>query len=258
MQHRSLADRRILVTRPAAQADSLCAAISACGGEPVRFPVLQISATGDTQELAAACDALEGFDLAFFVSPNAIQYALDYICARRPWPPTVAVATVGESSARALHQRGFDAVIAPTSGFDSESVLALREFSAPAIKGRRVVIFRGDGGRELLGERLTERAAEVTYVRCYHRSRPDLDPAPIVHLARAGRLDAITLTSSEGVGNLVAMLGPDGLSVMRTVPVFVPHPRIAEFARAGGFDDVVETSPGDRGLIAAMQARLCP
>jgi len=247
MEHMSLSNRRILVTRPAGQAETLCAAISACGGEPVRFPVLQISAPTDMRELAAACEALNDFDLAFFVSPNAIQYAL---------PAGLAVATVGESSARALHDRGFGAVIAPSSGFDSESVLALPEFSAQAIRGRRVVIFRGDGGRELLGERLAELQADVSYVRCYHRSRPDLDPEPIVAMGREGRLDAITLTSSEGVRNFVDMLGSERLTVLHAIPVFVPHPRIAEFARAGGFSDVVETGPGDRGLIAALQARL--
>jgi len=256
MQHMSLSNRRILVTRPAGQAETLCAAISACGGEPVRFPVLQISAPTDTRELAAACDALDDFDVAFFVSPNAIQYALDHILAQRSWPASLAVATVGESSARALHDRGFDAVIAPSSGFDSESVLALPEFSAQAIQSRRVVIFRGDGGRELLGERLADLQADVTYVRCYHRSCPELDPEPIVEMGREGRLDAITLTSSEGVRNFVVMLGPERLSVLHAVPVFVPHPRIAEFARAGGFSDVVETGPGDRGLIAALEARL--
>jgi len=256
MQHMSLSNRRILVTRPAGQAETLCAAISACGGEPLRFPVLQISAPTDTRELAAACETLNDFDLAFFVSPNAIQYALDYILAHRSWPAGLGVATVGESSARALHERGFEAVIAPSSGFDSESVLALPEFSAQAVRGRRVVIFRGDGGRELLGERLTELQADVTYVQCYHRSCPELDPEPIVAMGREGRLDAITLTSSEGVRNFADMLRSYKLSVLHAVPVFVPHPRIAEFARAGGFSDVVETGPGDRGLILALQARL--
>lgn len=256
MQPMPLSNRRILVTRPAGQAESLCTAISACGGEAVRFPVLQISAPSDTGQLAAACDALDEFDVAFFVSPNAIQYALDYVLARRSWPARLAVATVGESSARALHERGFQSVISPSSGFDSESVLALPEFSEQAIQGRSVVIFRGDGGRELLGERLIELQARVTYVCCYRRSRPELDPEPIVRLARQGCLDAITLTSSEGVRNFVDMLGTGGLSVLRAVPVFVPHPRIAEFARAGGFCDVTETGPGDRGLIAALQARL--
>lgn len=255
MSRMSLSNRRILVTRPAGQAETLCAAISACGGEAVRFPVLQISAPADTRELAAACEALDHFDMAFFVSPNAIQHALGHILARRSWPTGLAVATVGESSARALHERGFDAVIAPLSGFDSESVLALPEFSAQAIQRRRVVIFRGDGGRELLGDRLTELQAYVTYVRCYHRSRPELDPEPIVCMGREGRLDAITLTSSEGVRNFIDMLGSDSVHVLHAVPVFVPHPRIAEFARCGGFSDVVETASGDRGIIDALEAR---
>jgi uroporphyrinogen-III synthase len=250
-----LQGRRIVVTRPHAQAEKLCEAIIARGGEPVRFPVLAISPVADDADMVAAVARLDDFDLAFFVSPNAVQYALDFIMARRSWPAHVAVATVGKGSERVLGKFGFERVIAPQSGFDSESVLALPEFGADAIAGRHVAIFRGDGGRNLLGETLVARGAHVDYVTCYRRHCPDLDPLPLLDMARRGDIDAITLTSSEGVHNLVEMVGRRGIEMLMDIPVFAPHPRIVGFARRAGFTDVVETAPGDAGLMEAIETR---
>ena len=116
--------RSIVVTRPAGQADSLCAALAALGAEPLRFPLLTIAPVADPAPLEAVARRLGEFELAFFVSPNAVNLALDVILPAAPWPAELRVATVGKGSEAALAARGFERVIAPQSGFDSESVLA--------------------------------------------------------------------------------------------------------------------------------------
>ncbi|ANQ84159.1 HemD protein [Azoarcus olearius] len=247
-----LAGRLVAVTRPEAQALSLCEAIRRAGGQVLPFPVLAIGAVEDPAALDEAIARLDHFDLAFFVSPNAVEHALAAVNARRHWPERLAVSTVGKGSERALREAGFSAVIAPSEGFDSEAVLALPAFSATAINGRRVVIFRGDGGRELLADALRARGAVVEQVSCYRRYRPAADAAPLIQAAGTGRLDALVLTSSEGVRNLVEMVGEKGFGVLRRVTVFAPHPRIVAHARAAGFDRVEETPPGDDGLLETL------
>lgn len=232
----------------------MCVALRERGAEPVLFPVLAIAPAENPSGLEAACRDLQEFDLAFFVSPNAVRHALDAILARRTWPASVAVATVGGGSAKALAEYGFDHVIAPSSGFDTEAVIALPAFSPTAVRGKRIIIFRGDGGRELLGNYLQANGADVVHVTAYCRYRPDADPGVLTELASQGLLDAITLTSSEGVRNLVDMLGVRGLGALRDVPVFVPHTRIAGFAREAGFRKVIETGAGDLGLLRSMEA----
>lgn len=250
-----LAGRRLVVTRPEAQADALCQAIAAAGGTVVRFPVLAIGPATDPRPLAAIAPRLEEFDLAFFVSPNAVHYALHDLLARRPWPASLRVATVGKGSERALAGFGFTDVIAPASGFDSEAVLRLPAFAAQAVAGRRVLIFRGDGGRDLLADTLRSRGASVEFVPCYRRACPALDPAPLIEAARHGAIDGLLLTSSEGVDNLVRMLGEAGMEVVRGVTVFASHPRIAERAIAAGFRNVIETPAGDQGLMQTLAQR---
>lgn len=251
MGEQPLAGRSIVITRPAGQADSLCAALAALGAEPLRFPLLTISPVRDTASQEAMARRLGEFSLAFFVSPNAVNLGLDALLRVGPWPSGLAVSTVGKGSEAALAARGFKQVIAPDSGFDSESVLALPAFQASAVAGKRVLILRGDGGRDLLGDTLRARGAEVEYLTCYHRSGPRDEPAPLLEQARAGRLDALTLTSSEGLGYLQAL--PGGEALLR-VPVFVPHPRIGERARGAGFTSVITTAAGDFGLIDGLVA----
>ena len=246
-----LAGRSIVVTRPAGQADGLCAALEALGAEPLCFPLLTIAPVADPAPLQAMARHLGEFSLAFFVSPNAVRFALDAMLPVAPWPAGLKVATVGKGSEAALAECGFTGVIAPSIGFDSESVLALPAFQVDAVDGRRVLVLRGDGGRDLLGDTLTARGARVEYLTCYHRGGPADDPALLVERARAGRLDALTLTSSEGVAHLLALPGVD---MLKAVPVFVPHPRIAAAAEEGGFAQVVLTGPGDRGLIDGLAA----
>lgn len=249
-----LAGRTLVITRPQAQADSLCARIEADGGRALRFPLLAISPPPSTAELDAVLPRLEEFDLAFFVSPNAIDYALAYILPRRSWPAGLAVATVGKGSERVLRTHGFERVIAPARGFDSEAVLALEEFSAAAIAGRRVLIFRGDGGRNLLADTLRARGATVEFVCCYQRSCPALDPGLILQPCAQGELHGLLLTSTEGVGNLLTIIGAAaGLDALRKLTVFVSHPRIAAAAQAAGFEQLVLTEAGDDGLMQALR-----
>lgn len=247
-----LQGRQIVVTRPAGQATHLAEALVALGARPVLFPVLAIFAVADKAPLLDLATRLDGFDWAAFVSPNAVESALAVILGHRPWPAHLRVACIGRSSELALAARGIGNVISPRERFDSEALLALPALQDMA--GKKVIIFRGDGGRELLGDTLAARGASVEYLTCYHRDKPALDPAPLLALWNDGRLDAITVTSSEGLRNLWEMIGPLGHAWLRKTPTFVPHARIAEQARTLGLGQVFLTGPGDDGLVKGLTA----
>ena len=242
--------RRIVVTRPAGQADALVASITSAGGTAVRFPVLAIQACSDTRHLTAIADRLGTFDLAVFVSPNAVKHALSCLLERHAWPAGLLAATVGKASERELARFGITKVIAPLTRFDSEALLELPELQEMA--GKRVVVLRGDGGRELLGDTINKRGAVVEYVTCYQRAKPDLDPAPLLQLWADKQLDGIIVTSSEGLRNLYAMVGPPGQAALATTPLFLPHARIAEQARALGLHCIVPTAPGDGSILSGL------
>lgn len=242
----------ILVTRPAHQAGNLAATIRAAGGTPVLFPVLEIRDVKDPLPLLDLIARLDEFDLAIFISPNAVNKAMNLILTKRALPPGLRIATVGQSSAKDLKQFGISEVIAPTTRFDSEALLDMAELQQ--IEGKRVVIFRGDGGRELLGDTLVKRGATVEYAECYCRARSDADIAPLLQAWASNAMHAIVVTSSEGLRNLFDMVGDSGQFWLKKTPLFVSHERIAQVAKRFGFVDVILTTTGDEGLLQGLLA----
>ena len=237
----------IVITRPARQAGLLAQQIGALGGTPLIFPTIVILPPDDRGALDDVQRRLAQFDYAVFVSANAAEFGVGNPGA---WPPTLSAFAPGPGTAAALAAAGIGDVRQPRTTMDSEGLLALPEFTHPA--GKRVVIFRGGGGREVLGETLTARGAQVTYVDCYRRARPQSGAEGLVAAWRERRVDAMTLTSSEGLDNLWEMLDAYGRRQLARTPAFVSHPRIAERARALRLARVVVTEPTDAGLIASL------
>lgn len=249
-----LAGRTIVVTRPQAQAAPLAEAIAAAGGSPLIFPLLEIAPASDPQPLADAVNRLADYALAVFISPNAVDHALPAILERGSWPTTLLPAAVGQGTVRALAAHGVTGCIAPTERFDSEALLELAALADERVAGRRVAIFRGDGGRELLADTLRERGATVDCVTCYRRSGPSAGLAPLLSAWREGCLDALTVSSSEGLRYLVDRLDHEGRAFLQATPLFVPHFRIAENARALGLSNIILTAAADAGILAGLGA----
>src|SRR5690606_4109713 len=139
---------------------------------------------------------------------------------------------VGPGTALALEVFHVSGVIVPATRFDSEALLDMPGLQQ--MEGKRVIIFRGDGGREFLGESLAKRGASVKYAECYRRVRPKVDIAPLLQLWKSGSMDAVTITSSEGLRNLCEMVGEAGRVWLKKTPLFTSHERIAEIARKSG------------------------
>ncbi len=260
-----------MVTRPREQAAQLAQLITQAGGQAILFPLLEISPVADSQPLRALVACLPQFNLAIFISPNAVRYGMEAILAagaslspnpsprgggeQVPSPPGrglgrrgLQIATIGQGSAKALRDYGVQNIIAPQDRFDSEALLALPELQQVA--GWRVLIFRGDGGRELLGDTLKARGATVEYAACYQRAKPQQDVSTLL----AAQPHAITVTSSEALGYLWDMLDSEARERLAAVPLFVPHARIAEAASKLGWREVVTTAAGDDGLLAGLIA----
>lgn len=244
----ALVGKTILVTRPAEQAARLSQLIRDAGGEPFVFPAIEIRPPADPAPVKAILERLQEFDLAIFVSPTAVARAFEYLGHRR-WPGGLQAAAVGQGSARALHAHGLNEVIAPESQSDSEALLALPAMQAVA--GKRIVIFRGEGGRELMSRTLAERGALVEFAECYRRAKPDADITPLLAQQQRQKFSAIVLTSRESLANFREMAG-EAWEAFKAIPAFVPHERIAQTAREMGMNAVHVTSGGDAGTVQAM------
>lgn len=243
------------MTRPAGQAEGLSALIRDAGGEPLEIPALEILELADLAPFHSVSDRLESFDCAIFASRNAVRRALALLGGRRggrPWPAHLRVATVGAGSRDELTSRGFAGVIVPAGGSDSEALLSLPEFSAVA--GKRIVIFRGEGGRRFLGEALAARGAVVEHAACYRRALPGASRARLAAAWGSGTVDAVLVSSGEGLANLLEMLGGEGARRLAATVLVVPHPRVAEDAARLGMERAIVAGPGDAEMAAALVA----
>jgi uroporphyrinogen-III synthase len=251
-----LSGLKIVVTRPREQADNLAQHIIQVGGQAILFPLLAIHPAANTAALNKQVARLEKFNLAIFISPNAVRYGMNAVLATGESSQILSklkIAAMGPGSVQALREYGVHEVIAPPNQFgqakfDSETLLAQPELQAVA--GWKVMIFRGDGGRELLGETLKMRGAEVEYATCYQRSKPSADISKLL----VARPDAITVTSSEALNYFYELLDVQSKEIMFPTPLFVPHERIANAARKLGWQTVTLTQGGDEGLLSGLLA----
>lgn len=248
-----LRGRGIVVTRPAAQAGRLAGLIAAAGGTPIVFPLIEISAVRDATAARERLARIADYDIVAFVSANAVEHGCALLPPGRSLSTAPCVVAVGAGTARALKAQGVPRVLLPRERYDSEGVLALPELSDVADK--RVLIVRGVGGRELLAETLVARGARVDYAECYERLPPSGSAAPLMDAWRARSLHAVTITSSEGLRQLHALLPDEGRAYLRATAVFVTHARMRDTARELGIHDVVLAEPGDEGLYAALVSR---
>ncbi|MEN8204746.1 MAG: uroporphyrinogen-III synthase [Pseudomonadota bacterium] len=245
--------RRILVTRPAAQARHLCSLLEAAGHEAISLPSIEILKPADNYRIEALTDMLEEYDLAVFVSVNAVRMGVEFILNRRDWPENTRIATVGASSAEALLPYGLSVDVVPEHQYSSEALLALDELQD--MSGQCVVIFRGNGGRELLRDTLLARGADVDYVEVYQRACPAVDAQRMQTLLQPDYLDCITITSNEALQNLYAMAGPEGQPLLLKIPLVVIGHRQARLAQQLGFvqQPVIAANAGDEAIVAAIQ-----
>jgi len=243
-----LAGIGVLVTRPQEQAGGLIRDLQRLGARPILFPALAILPPQDPAQMHAIIHELAQFDLAVFISPTSAERCMMAIRNTVAWPPALPVAAVGKGTAKTLQELGFPEVLQPTTGGDSEHLLALSQLQD--MSGKSVVIFRGEGGRELIADTLRQRGAQITYAECYRRGLPvEADSQTILDLFSAGEINAVTVYSIETLENLLQLLGDAGRTYLQKTPLFVPHPRIADHALSQGFEKVMAGSPGETQLV---------
>ena len=245
---------RVLVTRPAHQAEALVRSIEAAGGEAVRLPTIEIIAPASTTALHAVLDRLPEFAFAIFISPNAVRGFLPLVRVRGGVPAGLRLAAVGQGTLRTLNEEGFDEVLAPLERFDSEALL---ELLPPAVvAGKDILIVRGEGGYKKLGESLNARGARVVYAECYRRVPPHQPDAAILACLRRGEIDILVLTSIEGAGNLCTLVGETGRAQLLAMPAVVVSERLLQTCRELGFhgDLRVAAQASDAAIVSTLRA----
>jgi uroporphyrinogen-III synthase len=250
---------RLLLTRPAAESAQLAATLAAAEVFSCSLPLLEIEALAETPEQRALILDLERYCAVIVVSKPAAHFGLQLLDRYWPQPPlTPSWFAVGAATADILADYGLAASF-PECADASEALLALPELaSALAVHNPRVLIMRGEGGRELIAERLRGQGVTVDYLQLYRRNLPVYRPALLLELLTMQGLNALLVSSGAGLAHLVELAGADWPRVAQLV-LFVPSARVAEQARVAGAEHVVDCRGASAtALLAALRAQPAP
>jgi uroporphyrinogen-III synthase len=246
-----LKDIGVLVTRPRHQAEALCRMLEAEGAEACRFPTVEIFAAENRPAALATASSLADYELIIFVSANAVRFGAALLDQKRD----LALAAVGPATAHALNQAGYRVSVQPEERFDSLGLLEHPKLHAVA--GSRILLVKGNDGRDLLERELARRGAQVSVAEVYRRecSRPSAEQ--IARLERRfaeQELHVITATSLEIGANLLALATPALRRAFDAVRWVVPGARVAASLRERGVgaELLVARSAADQDLLAAV------
>jgi uroporphyrinogen-III synthase len=241
----------VLVTRPEQQAMELCRLLEAEGAGAFRFPAIEIKPADSIPALAARLGPPGDFDLIIFVSANAVRYGASLLGNQLD----LTLAAIGPATARALDQAGHRASILPDQGFDSENLLLHPKLAHVA--GRRVLLIKGSGGRELLERELSRRGAKVVAAEVYRRERASPSAANLSALEErfnAQTIHVISATSVEIAGNLLQLATPALRNGFAHAHWLVPSARVAGAVRELGIPAPLlhAASAENQDLVAAL------
>ena len=246
-----LRGKGIVVTRPRAQAGEMLTLLEAQGARPILFPAVEIEAPENGQSLDDALHRLVAYDWVVFSSRNAVAFALSRLQSRNlSWPVGPRIAAVGRETAKALGEFGLQVDLVPRR-FSSEGLLESPELLD--VRGRRIALFAGDQGRELLEKTLVERGAITDEVLCYRRQLPGTNPTPLLHAWARGELDAVTVTSPEIFNNFYQMVGGLGQRWLKNTPIIAISALTAEAVTTVGLPAPwIAPEASTAGMLAAL------
>lgn len=236
-----------VLTRPGGVVEPLRLVLEQRGVDSFVQPLINIASIAvEHRELIT----LYPGDICIFISVNAVEQGLANLAPqlRELGCPILAV---GRATASAISAAGFD--VSVPSQADSEGLLGLDILHD--VKGKQVVIVKGEGGRGLLAEALRERGADVVSYVCYRRDPTDIDAGQFCWQLCEREDVVFQASSGEIVEQLTELLGQGGQPNLLDSPVIVPSGRVAKIASGLGWTNVITaTGAGDDAFLSAIES----
>lgn len=251
---------RVIVTRPAAEAQRWVLALKRQGVEAESLPLIEIAAAPDPAAVTQAWQSLSDCHALMFVSANAVQH---FMALRQgaPLPLHLRAWSTGPGTHAALLATGWPPeqidTPAPEAGqFDSEALWALvvQQISP----GQCVLIVRGAdaggqlAGRDWLARQLEAAGLEVRQCVAYTRRAPAWTPVQEAQAQGAFEHGAWWLfSSSEAARHLQQHLPSWPVAQARALAT---HPRIAERLKQDGWPLVLEVPAGHDAMVESIKS----
>ena len=241
-----------LITRPAHQAELLNQMLTQAGLSVLNFPTIGINPSPATPFLQKLQNTIEQYDIALFVSRNAVDFTFKHLKSNS-LPKKLELGVIGKGTWQALKNQGVASHIIPTESYNSEGLLASKALQH--VKAKNIIIFRGQQGRNLLGDTLRKRGATIHYQEVYRRVLPDYEPEAFEKLTTAHFPDIAIFTSAEGLTNCFQLVSKTMASSLCQIPWLLISERMRETAGKLGHNAniIIADSASDEGIFQALQ-----
>ncbi|MGG4734933.1 uroporphyrinogen-III synthase [Leclercia adecarboxylata] len=244
----------ILVTRPSPAGDQLVSRLRTLGQVAWSFPLIEFSPGRELPLLTSHLTTLQAGDMLFALSQHAVEFAHARLQQEgQRWPDAPGYFAIGRTTALALHTESGKDIRYPLDREISEVLLQLPELQN--VVGKRALILRGNGGRELLGDTLRERGAEVTFCECYQRSNKHYDGAEEAMRWQSRGVTTLVVTSGEMLQHLWSLI-PQWYreNWLLRCRLLVVSERLANLARELGWQDIrIADNADNDALLRALQ-----
>ena len=216
------------MVRPLREKDAFLALLKKSGAAVTYTPIIQIEPISQTESIKPLILKFDQFDLGIFISANAAELGLEWVDEYWPMLPVgLELFAVGQQTAQIFSQYGYP-VFCPQNQQNTEGLLELEQLQK--LDGKAVVIFRGGGGRQTLGETLEQRGAKVSYCELYNRV---IESGSLERARQQAKTTGCLIAHSGEL--LQAMADPENL----LVPLVVPSNRVAAMAQDMGYQSIV-------------------
>jgi uroporphyrinogen-III synthase len=220
--------------------------------------VIEITQSRNQQSVKNILDNISQYNIGIFISRNAVDWTMKALdekisISRKSSLEKLTLIAIGATTAATLKQFSSAEVIS-NSGANSETLLELDALNTKEIRHKKIIIFRGEGGREHLATTLRERGAEVDYVEVYRRDCPEYDKDVIDELWSSKNPDIVIVTSNHGLENLFSLLNKEQRDILLDKQLIVMSERILNFSTEFGFSrpPIVAEETADEGILKAI------
>jgi uroporphyrinogen-III synthase len=243
----------ILNTRPAHQQAELTTSLARNGAHVLAFPAIAIEALDSGPQQQRVAREIASYDILLFVSRNAVDGAFRYIDASQI-SAQARYGVIGLATRQALCEQvaNLDSCLLAGKPYNSEGLL--KAAALQQVAGKRIIIFRGQEGRNLLGEELAARGARVDYCEVYRRVLPSTTAEDFNQLVAAGFPSLAVLTSEAGMLNLFQLVDENAAARLRQTPWLLISERMRESALKLGHNAsiIIARSASDEGILQTI------
>lgn len=207
-EKKPLLGKKVLTTRPAAQAKNLVRLLEDQGAEVIEFPTIRISSLNDYQKLDLAIERLLDYDWIIFSSPNGVDHFWRRLKMKGRDARSLSrlkIGAIGPKTASKLENIGIMADFLPDE-YSSQGII--RGIGSFRIKGRKILLPRADIAPSSLPEGLKKLGARVEEVVAYRTQlSSEEDLVMVRNRLKNGEISIIVFTSSSTVRNFVKLMG---------------------------------------------------